>query len=78
MLGTGALALPLIFGAGAGAANAGARLMTSRPFVRWLANATRTGPNGIPAQIGRLEAIAAKEDPETRQAILGYLEQIQQ
>lgn len=78
VLGTGALALPLIFGGGAGAANLGARLMTSRSFVRWLAQATRTNPQGIPAQIGRLEAIAAKEDPETRQAILGYLEQIQQ
>lgn len=78
VLGTGALALPLIFGAGAGASNIGARLMTSRPFVRWLAQATTTSPQGIPAQLGRLQAIASKEDPETREAILGYLEQIQQ
>lgn len=77
-LGTGALALPAIFGLGAGASNLGARLMTSRPFVRWLAQSTRTSPQGIPAHLGRLSAIAAKEDPETREAILGYLEQIQQ
>lgn len=77
-LGTGALALPAIFAGGAAASNLGARLMTSRPFVRWLAEATRVNPNGIPAHVGRLSALAEREDPETQAEILGYLEQIQQ
>ncbi len=64
-LGTGALALPMIFGAGAGMANLSARLMTSPRFVRWLARSTTLNPSGIPAHIVRLSGIASKEDPET-------------
>jgi len=76
-LGAGALTLPLVFAGGTGAANLGARLMVSRPFVHWLAQSTRMRPDGIAAHLGRLSGIAAKEDPETKEAILSYLDMLQ-
>lgn len=55
-----------------GASKAGAHLLTSPRFVKWLAQATRVAPNGVGAHIGRLSAIAADSDADTRDAIKGY------
>jgi hypothetical protein len=35
------------------------RLMTSPKFVRWLARGLKMKPNGIPAHLGRLGAVAS-------------------
>lgn len=78
VLGAGVLTLPLIFGSGAAGANVAARLMTSPRVVHWLAQATRLKPHGIGAHIGRLSAIAAKEDPDVQQAIGDYLDMLQE
>lgn len=77
VLGTGALVFPLLLAGGAASANVAARMMTSPRVVRWLAQATRTRTNGIGAHIGRLSAIAAKEDPEVQEAISDYLDLLQ-
>jgi hypothetical protein len=77
VLGPGALTLPLLYGTGAGSANLGARLMTSPKFVHWLAQSTKLKPNGLPAHIARLSGISQKEDPETQDAILRYLDMMQ-
>ena len=71
------LALPAFLAVGAINANAAARLMTSPNFVRWLARSTKVKPAGIGAHLGRLGTIAANSDPDTRTAIMGYLELVQ-
>lgn len=69
---TGNLApLGIVLGAMA-SAKGSAHLLTSPKFVRWLAQATRVSPNGMGAHIGRLSAIAADSDADTRDAIKGY------
>ena len=42
-------------------------------FVRWLAVGTKIKPSGIAAHIGRLSAVAAVSDAETKEAISEYL-----
>lgn len=54
-------------------ANGLARLMTNPSTIKWLAESTKIRPNGISAHLGRLAAIAARSDDETREAISGYL-----
>lgn len=61
-------------GAVAGGANLAARLMTNPKFVHWLAESTKIAPNGFSAHLGKLGAIAATSDPDTRQAILTYMQ----
>jgi hypothetical protein len=51
--------------------------MTSPKFVHWLAQSTKLKPNGLPAHIARLSGISQKEDPETQDAILRYLDMMQ-
>lgn len=77
IFGTGMLIAPLVLGGFAGANNIAARMLTSPRIVRWMAEATRTKTNGIGAHLGRLSAIAAKEDPDVQEAIGGYLELLQ-
>jgi hypothetical protein len=84
ILGSVASALSGHIGGAAGLAGAipaahyGAKLLTSRPFVRWLAQSTKIRPAGVAAHIGRLGAIAANSDPDTRDAITGLLGTMQQ
>jgi hypothetical protein len=59
-----------------GGAPMSAKLLTSPRFVKWLAQATRVAPNGMGAHIGRLSAIAADSDADTRDAIKGYLDNL--
>jgi len=77
ILGGGMLTLPLVIGLGIGGANRSAAMMTSPKVVHWLAQATRMKPDGVAAHLGRLSGIAAKEDPETKEAILSYLDMLQ-
>ena len=65
------LAFPAVMAMGAAGANLSARLMTSKPFVRWLAQSTRIKPNGFAGHLGRLSAVASSS--EDREAILEYL-----
>lgn len=69
--------LPVVLAASMGATNAGARLMTSPKFVRWLAQSTEVAPNKAAAHIGRLATLAEQEDPETQEAIRAYLDAMQ-
>lgn len=57
----------------AGGANLSARLLTNPGFVKWLAKSTEVAPNGLGAHIGRLSAVAAASDSESKQAIKEYL-----
>lgn len=50
-----------------------AKLLTNKTAVHWLAEGTRVAPNGLGAWIGRASAIAANADPDTRDAITGFL-----
>lgn len=77
VLGSGALVLPLVYGGSVLGANRIAALMTSPKVVNWLAKATRLDPAGMSAHLGRLSGIAAKEDPETKEAIMAYLNSLQ-
>jgi hypothetical protein len=70
---TGNFHLLGVLGAAIGGAHMGAKLLTSPRFVKWLAQSTRIAPNGVGAHIGRLSAIAADSDSDTRDAIQGYL-----
>ena len=72
---TGFLAFPAVLALGALTSNAGARLMTSPKVVRWLAQSTKIKPGGFAGHLGRLGSIAATAEPETRQAILEYMNQ---
>lgn len=58
---------------GIAAARGGAKLMTNPAFVKWLAKSTEISPNGIAAHIGRLSAIAAASDSDSKEAIKEYL-----
>lgn len=69
---TGNMAPLAIVIAGMSGAKGSAHLLTSPRFVNWLARATRIAPNGMGAHIGRLSAIAADSDADTRDAIKGY------
>lgn len=71
---TGQFHLLGVLGAAVGASHAGATLLTSPRFVKWLAGSTRVAPNGVGAHLGRLAAIATDSDPDTRDAIKGYLD----
>lgn len=62
-----------LVGVAALGARGAAQLMTSPKFVNWLARASEIKPNGFGAHLGRLGAIAATADPETRDAITEYL-----
>lgn len=61
-----------------GTANVAARVMTSPKFVSWLAQGTRISPNGMASHIGRLTAIAASSDADTRDAIEEYARNLSQ
>jgi hypothetical protein len=63
-----------LLGAGYATSWAGAKLATYTPFVHWLARSTKIAPTGMGAHIGRLSALAATADPETRDAIKLFLE----
>ena len=65
-------------GAAVGLMHGASRLMTSPKFVRWLAQSTTVKPTGLAAHIGRLGGIAQFSDPETREAILEYIQVIGQ
>ena len=69
--------LPIVLAGSMGATNAGARLMTSPKFVRWLAQSTEIAPNKAAAHIGRLATLAEQEDPGTQEAIRAYLDAMQ-
>lgn len=71
---TGNFHLLGVLGAAIGTSHMGAKLLTSKPFVHWLAQSTRIAPAGVAAHIGRLSAIAANSDADTRDAIGGYLD----
>lgn len=60
--------------AGAGAANIGARLMTSPRFIKFLSAATRMPVERIPSLLVRL-ADLAKAEPENADAIAQFIEQ---
>lgn len=70
----GWFALPVGFVLTSMAAAGGQKLMRNRVFVNWLAKAVKTSPAGIGAHIGRLSAIAANADPETRDDIHAFLD----
>lgn len=73
------LAFPAVLAVSALGANASARLMTSKPFVRWLAQATKVKPSGWGAHIGRLSGVAsASQDTGTQQAILDFMTALNQ
>lgn len=71
---TGNFHLLGVLGAAIGTSHMGAKLLTNKPFVHWLAQSTRIAPAGVAAHIGRLSAIAANSDADTRDAIGGYLD----
>lgn len=76
-IGSGALALPLVIGGGVTASNMAARLVTSPAVVKWMAQATRLNPSGIPAHLTKLAMISESQDPATQAAIAEYLSMIQ-
>lgn len=78
VIGSSALMFPVMMAGGAISANAVSRLMTSPRFVRWLAQSTKMKPQGVGAHLGRLATLAAKEDPDTQQAIADYLGMFQE
>ena len=69
-----ALMFPVALAGVSALANATARLMTNRGFVRWLASGTKVKPRGFGDWIGRLGAVAANSSIEDRQAIRQLLD----
>lgn len=65
-------ALPAIFALSALGANTTARLMTSGPFVKWLAKSTDLSPNGFAAHVGKLAGVAASSNINEAKAIEEY------
>lgn len=72
--GAGWFILPVGFALTAMGASGGARLMRNRTFVHWLAQSTTMQPRGWAAHVGRLSAIAADSDPDTRDDIQRFLD----
>ena len=73
------LALPAVFAISAIGANQAARLMTSKSFVRWLAQSTKVRPNGWGAHVGRLAGVAASSpDLDVQQALMDYMTALDQ
>jgi hypothetical protein len=73
------LAFPAVMAVSALGANAGARLMTSKPFVRWLAQSTKIKPSGWGAHIGRLAGVAAaSQGPGIQPAIIDFMTALNQ
>jgi hypothetical protein len=51
-------------------------LVTDRKFVEWAAKAAKVRPEGAGAYIGRLSALAANSDDDTRNAIQEFTAQL--
>lgn len=72
----GWMIMPLGFALTAAGAQGGQRLMRNRAFVHWLAEATTKSEKGIGAHMGRLAAIGANSDPQTREDIATFLDNL--
>lgn len=56
-----------------------ARAMTSPEFIKWMAEGTKIKPADLPAHLARLTVIANNtRDPETKQVLQEYAEQVKQ